>query len=1348
MKLKNVEDVYPLSSLQQGILFHSLYAPGSEAYVEQVGWTCAESFNGAAFAEAWRQVMARHPALRAVFFREQLKQPLQVVRRQVELPCERHDWGDVAAAEREERLSAFLAADRRRGFDLTKAPLMRLSQIRLAAGYQFVWTYHHLLLDGWSVALVLREVFQLYQALCDGIRFELEERRPFRDYIAWLHQQDAKLAEAYWRERLRGFAAQTPLGAERIHGDAAASEPESYRTQQSQLTPAATEKLRAFARQQQLTLATLVEGAWALLLARYSGEREAVFGTVVNGRPATLPGAETMIGLFINTLPLRAAVPADAQCVPWLKELQRQRIEMRQYEHSALAQIHEWSDVPGGQPLFRSIVAFDNAPDDAAMNEGTEGVISNVFRANTNTSYPLTVGVVAGRALSLHLTYDERRFDADAIARMAAHLENLLMGFAQDATQRLSDLPMLQQCERQQLLMDWCATAIHYPEEASIPRLFQAQVERSPAATAVTFAGEHLTYAELNHRSNQLAHYLRSLGVGAETLVGVYAERSLEMVVGLMGILKAGAAYVPLDPAHPKQSLAFMLADANVPVLLTQHHLADSLPEHGVQVLLLDESGDAEWMAFGDENPQVAPEPDSIAYAIYTSGSTGQPKAALNTHRAIANRLLWMQDAYGLTAGDAVLQKTPFTFDVSVWEFFWPLITGARLVMAEPGGHQDSDYLNALIANQHITTVHFVPSMLAVFLESEELEQCRSLKRVICSGEALSFDLQQRFFSRLDAQLHNLYGPTEAAVDVTFWQCERDGADWTVPIGRPIANIRIYLLDRELQPVPVGVPGELHIGGTGLARGYLRRPALTAEKFIPDPFSSAAGGRLYKTGDLARYRADGAIEFLGRLDHQVKIRGFRIELGEVEARLSQHPSVQEVAVVAHAEQAGDNRLVAYVTAAPGQRPKPAELRRFLSEQSPQYMVPSAFVVLERLPLTHNGKLDRRALPAPGAARPALDEAPVAPRTAAEQTLVAVWAEVLGIDQVGIRDNFFELGGDSIISMQIVARAKQEGLNFAPRDLFAHQTIAELAAITASVTAPQAPQGTITGPLPLAPMQRWFFEQQPLDPHHFNQAVWLEARQTLDARLLEQAIQKLLAHHDALRLRFTPDAQGWRQVNAASEEAAVFLHADLSELPEAEREEATGAAAAELQASLNLSSDPLLRAALFDYGAAQPARLLLVIHHLAVDGVSWRILLADLQSAYEQLRHGTEVKLPPKTTPFKQWAERLTEYARSEAIAAEANYWLAESGKAVPPLPLDFPGGENSMASARAVTVSLSVEETRALLQDVPRAYHTQINDALLTGLAQVFARWTGQNNLLLNLEGHGRENPFAEIDVT
>ncbi|WP_437832128.1 amino acid adenylation domain-containing protein [Sorangium sp. So ce1153] len=1069
---RGVEDVYPLSPLQQGLLFHSLWEPGSGVYVEQVTCRLEGALDLDAFRRAWEAVVEHHGVLRTTFAWEGADEPLQIVRRgdaagAVEIELE--DVRGAGAEEQRARMAARIDADRARGFDLARGPLTRVSLLRLGdEAYHVLWSHHHLLLDGWAASLVLQDAFAAYDALRSGRPVALSARRRYREYIGWLRARDAGAEEPFWRGALSGFSAATPLPLDGV-GRATREARETcetltdgasgYGAKIVALSEAATARLQRFAQQHRVTTSTLVQAAWALLLSRAARNDDVLFGITVAGRSAPLAGIEAMVGLFINTLPLRVAVPQAATVAGWLRELQQTTTELGAHEHTPLAQARAYSAIPAGQPLFESLLVFENYPTDPRTQEGLPGLGVRDVAFADQTNYPLTLAVLPGGQLQLRLSYDRRRFDEEAASRLLGLVEEALRQLTRRPEAKVGELSLPGELESRRVVKEWNATERAYPDERRVHELFEAQVERTPDAVAVIFDEKRLSYRELNQRANQVAHALRRRGVAPDGLVAIAAERSVEMVVGLLGILKAGGAYVPIDPEYPADRIAFMLEDAAAPVLLSQWPVASRLPAHRAKVLCLDVD-----RAQIDREPTgnlgIPVSPDHLAYTIYTSGSTGRPKGAGNSHRGLLNRLQWMQERYGLTAEDRVLQKTPFSFDVSVWEFFWPLITGAGLVVARPGDHRDGERLVELITRHSVTTLHFVPPMLQAFLETPGADSCRSLRRVICSGEALPAELARRCFERLpDAELHNLYGPTEASIDVTAWACRPEDA--AVPIGHPIANTQIYLLDRHGQPVPAGVPGELHIGGVGLARGYHRRPALTAERFVPDPFGAAPGGRLYRTGDLARHRPDGAIEFLGRLDHQVKIRGLRVELGEIEARLLQHPDVHEAVVVARDEAHGGKRLVAYVAGRDGSALEPEALRAWLAETLPAYMVPAPIVALDRLPLSPNGKVDRRALPAPEAA--ALGHRPyVAPRTEAERILAEVWAEVLHRAQVGVEDNFFELGGDSIVTLQVIARAAQRGLRLTPKLLFEHPTVAEAAA---QLTVADAPEEAPPAPPP-------------------------------------------------------------------------------------------------------------------------------------------------------------------------------------------------------------------------------------------------------------------------------------------
>ncbi|HEX8087661.1 MAG TPA: amino acid adenylation domain-containing protein, partial [Blastocatellia bacterium] len=660
--------------------------------------------------------------------------------------------------------------------------------------------------------------------------------------------------------------------------------------------------------------------------------------------------------------------------------------------------------------------------------------------------------------------------------------------------------------------------------------MVEQQARLRPDRVAVSFDGKQMSYGELNERANRLGRYLMKRGAGPERLVGVMLERGAEMVVALLGVLKAGCGYVPLEASYPVERLEYMVADSGAEMVVSEGRLIGGVDVGGVEVVRIDEERE-EIEKESEEEVRTGVSVGNVAYVIYTSGSTGRPKGVMITHRAIVNRLLWERRAYPLDESDRILQITSLNFDVSVCEIFAPLTSGAQLIIAEPEGHKDSAYIVRMIAEHGVTFINLVPSMLQVLLDEPGLDSCKSLRRVYCGGEVMPVHLKERFFKRLSATLLNLYGPTESTVDSTYWVCRPDDGHDAVPIGRPIDNIEIYLLGARLEPVPAGIAGELYIGGEGLARCYLRRPELTAESFIPDPFSERPGARLYRSGDMARWLPDGNISFIGRSDEQVKIRGLRIEPGEIEKVLALHASVRNAVVTVRTDARGNKRLAAYVCADPDNSLTAGRLREFAKERLPDYMVPTWFVMMKALPLMPNGKIDKGALPAPEQAGAESEQSYVAPRNRVEETLAEIWMRLLGAERVGIHDNFFHLGGDSILSIQIVARANDAGLRLSPRLLFQHQTIAELAAAAGTVAAAGADQQPVTGELPLTPIQCWFFGQAFPEPHHWNQAVMLESNHALDSSVMEQVVEHILERHDALRLRFYRDSNTWRQVNA-------------------------------------------------------------------------------------------------------------------------------------------------------------------------------------------------------------------------
>jgi amino acid adenylation domain-containing protein len=1042
----NGVEVSELSPLQAGILYHGVEDDGAGVYVVRLHFVLRGTLDTAAFSEAWRQVVDRHPVLRSSFSRA--GEMRQHAHRTVELPFEYQDWRALPEEEKCHRFEARMRKEGRLGFDLVRPPLLRLF---LACwdetSHHLLLSHHHILMDGWSRPVLFRDLQICYEALRQGRRASLAPPRPYREYVEWLAARDLSEGKRFWRTALQGFRAPTPLGVDQRLLPAEGEEPYGKLTRR--LSGPATDRLLAFARQNRVTPNTVAQGAWALLLSRYSREEDVVFGAVTLARPPELEGFEETVGLFINTLPARVRVSPGDHVGAWLRRLQLDQVEAREHACSPLYRIRQWSEVPAGAPLFESLIAFENVPD--VSEPAGDGLCMELAEARDWTNYALTLEVETGDRLGLILLFDRRRFDEAVAERALGHLEVLLLGLTADPEARLRELPVLTEDERRQIVVEWNETARQYPREPRLHHLIEAQAARTPERPAVKHAGEVITYRELNRRANALAGRLRERGVRPDTLVGVCMERSLELVVALLAVLKAGGAYVPLDPDNPRARLAFLVEDAQAPLVLTQRQLQPALPTTGAEVLIVDADAANEGREKDEGNLPGLAGSDDLAYVIYTSGSTGQPKGVMISHRSICNRLLWGQDEYGLTPEDRVLQKTPFSFDVSVPELFWPLMTGALLVVARHRGHRDSRYLVDVIREEAITTVHFVPSMLQALLDEPGIAECRSLRRVFCSGEALSRELQDRVLDRLGTELHNLYGPTEAAVEVTHWRCRRDGPAHTVPIGHPVANTQLHVLDPGGQPVPVGVAGELHIGGVQLARGYWRREALTAERFVPNPLCRD-GSRLYRTGDLARYLPDGSIEFLGRLDDQFKIRGFRVELGEIEHHLGQHASVGEGVVDCRVAASGDRRLVAYVVPVEGGGPTGGasrehlggELREFLSLVLPDYMVPSTYVLLEALPRTTSGKVDRRNLPEPSATRSG--KPLLVPSSQMERTVAEVWREVLEIEEVRPDDNFFDLGGHSLLALKAATRLEaRTGVRVHSRDMV-FQTLRQVAAV--------------------------------------------------------------------------------------------------------------------------------------------------------------------------------------------------------------------------------------------------------------------------------------------------------------
>ena len=1042
--IREIEDSYPLSPMQHGMLFESLYSPRSGVNIVQMICSLPEKVDIPVFKEAWQRIIRHHPVLRTSFHFECVEEPTQHVHKQVQLSFYEYEWTDLSGSEADKRLEEFLREDRLRGFDLSAAPLMRFSLIRISVdAFRFIWTFHHALLDGRSFMEILKEAFSLYDALKAGSDMRLESRRSFRDYIEWQCRQDFSEGIEFWKRQLRDFSTAKPFDMAR----ALPSGNRGYGTQETYLPASLTADLKAFAQRHDLTLNTLIQGAWALLLSRYTGGKDVVFGAARACRHLPLEGLGAMVGLFINTVPVRVGTASGTRVLPWLKGLRSQWLEMRRYEHVPLITIKSCAEVPADRPLFESLLVFENQSPDAFMRAqcGSWGLRKCSIREKTG--FPVSLGVFTGQEIGIKIQYDKDRFDDDMASRIPGYIKTLLENMIIYPEKTLSEMPLLSAAEMHTMLIEWNGKKVDFPEDRCIHQLCEEWACCTPEETAVVFEGQSLRYVELNRASNCLADYLIRQGVSSNELVGVCLDRSLEMVIAVLGVLKAGAAYLPLDPAYPRERLSFMLKDAQARRVLSIRRFAGMLTGSEYSTILLDQDIDIT-TSENDGAPPGRSDPENLAYVMYTSGSTGKPKGVMISHRNVVG-FLYSYKHVTLDGEKRIgTMVAPFCFDTSVEEMFSTLCFGGTLHIIRPEHSSDAGYFASYLVEHNITTAYNMPDVLPDIAEClRGMKERLRLKCLITGLAPKKQRVLQHFRDLSDGiRILNAYGPTEVTYGATAYEfISATEPDKDVPIGRPFPNYEVYIVDADLQPVPVGVTGEILIGGVGLSRGYLNSPELTAAKFIPHPFDKRPEARLYRTGDLGRYLHDGNIEFLGRIDDQVKIRGYRVEPAEIEASLLLHPDVRQAAVAVREIRPGDKRLIAYVVLKDGWILAAKELRGFLKEKLPGYMIPSAFEVLDALPLMPNGKIDRQALPAPDLSGGIDEAAYTPPRTYIEEMLTGIWAEVLGMDRVGIHNNFFESGGHSLMITRLFSLIEKEyGFRIPPSVLFQSPTVEQLA----------------------------------------------------------------------------------------------------------------------------------------------------------------------------------------------------------------------------------------------------------------------------------------------------------------
>ncbi len=1352
---QNIDDIYPLTPLQNGILFETLYAPQAGVYTEQFGYTFEGFLDVSAFQTAWEQVIQRHAVLRTGFFWDEFEKPLQVVRKIVELPWQELDWSALTPTEQTSQWDLLIQQDRERGFALDKAPLMRMTLIQLGDNhYSFLWSHHHILMDGWCMPHLFQELIACYEAnLSQKVVPTPVRPRPFRDYIRWLQQQDRTPAQQFWTQHLANFTDPTLLNVD--SPSATNSKSAGYEQKLTHLSTELSTGLQKFARNHRLTLNTIFQGAWALLLARYCHEDDVLFGATVSGRPPELVGVETMIGLFINTVPVRVRLEGSEWLTNWLQRLQSDQREREQYAFHGLTEVQGWSEIPAGTPLFESLLVFENYPLDEALTPEQslphlKVKSSGIFE---KTNYPLTVIAAPGQQMTLRFYFQANRFHTTTVDRMAQHLEQILTNMIRAPKQPLHTISMLSETERQQLLFDWNASHSEdlpsSQQSVGVHQWFERQAQQTPDAIAVRYeAKESLTYAELETRANRVAHRLQTSGVGPESLVGLCVERSLDMVVGLLGILKAGAAYVPLDPSYPVERLTLMLETSKASVLLTQHRLWESLALSFEGTCLFLDAETETWASFPTTPPRQTASLEHAAYVLFTSGSTGTPKGVVLEQRALSNLIEWqLQNMHTQSAAPTTLQFAPFSFDVSFQEIFSTLCLGATLHLVSNEVRRDMEALVGYVI-QHRVERLFLPFIaLQQFAETVVQSQCwpNSLQQIITAGEQLQITpaLETLFEHLPGCVLSNHYGPTESHV-ITAYDLTGPPSAWPrlPPIGYPVANSQVYLLDAHQQPVPPGVRGELYLGGVQLARGYLNRPDLTDERFIPNPLGP---GRLYKTGDLGRLQwscdtKQPLLEFLGRKDHQVKIRGFRIELGEIEATLSHHPSVQQCAVVVREISRANKQLLAYVvleevTEQELLESMDGDIRSFLSDRLPEYMVPTHVVVLEDFPLTPSGKVDRRSLPTPeqGEGGEALPQNPT------EMKVAALWESVLGLEGVSLKDNFFDLGGHSLLATQVVSRARREFLIELPlKSLFDAPTLEEftctIGRLQRSASRPPLPpicraDRHLRLPLSYAQQRLWFLAHLEGPSATYNMPMVLQIQGSLDVEALQKSLNAIVQRHEVLRTT----------LHGEEEQPYQKIHTNRSlklEIVEASGETELSPAVQncireEARHPFDLSQDLMLRSKLLHVSDTNHI-LLLTMHHIASDGWSVGVLVHEVTTFYESFTQGKQASLPELSVQYADYAVWQRQWLSGAHLEKQLDYWKQQlSGAPVhSELPFDFSELDREDNRGRNIPLTLS-PELSAALHKLSHDTGCTLFMTLLTAFQSLLYRYSGQSDFVI-----------------
>lgn len=1313
---------YAVSSVEKRMYAIQEQNPDSIAYNVTFRVNLSGSIKTSAVEKALQKLVLRHEVFRTSYH----LQNGQVVKTiQPEVPFSLHE---------EERESWIGSVDEQisrqiKPFDLSQAPLLRAGLIRTSEEAILWIDAHHIVLDGVSKSIFLQEL----QDLLDGRELS-PINKEYKDFTYWQNEwfntEDFKNQLAYWEERLQGELPITQLPIK----DRPANLTFDGAVKLLWLDEEWTKRLKKLAIQHDVTLFMMLLTVVSIWLSKYNSEDHRVLlGTVADGRQH--PDISNVVGMFTNTLPLLLSLDEEKDLSSNVRDVKKQVLQSLEHQYVPFEKIVEVAPHKrerNQHPLFDVMFILQTSA--SSILEERQQHLNNGI-----SKFDLTLEAEEKQnKLCIAFEYNTNLFDETTIEQLISQFQNILYQAIRESNRPIKYYELLTKQQWGQLFSMVNDTKKMFPLNQTILQIFEERVLAIPDQTALIYGEQRVTYQELNRRVNQLAHFLRSKGAQREDLIAIMADRSIEMVVGILGILKAGSAYLPLDPLSPKERLSFIFRNSGSKWLLTQSKYMDKASFTEAVIDLEDQSS----YSIETSNPTHINSPNDLAYVLYTSGSTGQPKGVMIEHSSLLNILFALQQEYPLLEDDVFLFKTTYTFDVSLTEIFGWILGGGKLAILEPEAEKDPHQLWEAIIKYGVTHINFVPSMLSPFVDFvAEKAQSNKLRYIFSAGEAISADLVKKIYQVFpDIKLENIYGPTESTIYATKYSLPKDHLGSLVPIGKPLANIHAFILNKHYQLQPIGVPGELCLAGAGLARGYLNNAELTKASFIEHPFDP--GKKLYKTGDLARLRADGNIEYLGRMDRQIKIRGFRIELDEIRYHLLQDESIRDAVVVARTDRHQQPYLCAYFLSE--KEWTVGALRRLLESKLPEYMIPSYFVQMDQFPLTSSGKVDYKSLPEPDDSVKHEEEY-IAPRNEMEKTIASIWADVLGLEKVGVRNNFFHLGGDSIKGLQIISHLNKLNLQVTLKDFFQYPTIEQLVPYV-QTNEIEVDQGTVVGDVEFTPIQKYFFERVKTDAHHWNQAMMIYRKEGFDFHLVRQTMEQIVIHHDALRMVYRQKNGVMTQMNRGTQEGelcscAIYDFTDEPNVYERIVEEANY-----IQASIDLQKGPLVKCVLFK--TSEGDHLLIAIHHLVIDGVSWRILLEDFEHGYKQAMKGEPIRFPEKTHSYQTWAQRLKAYAQSEELLKEVDYWKQIDRVPVRPLPKDNISSSNLEQDTETASVKLAIEDTENLLRHAHHAYHTEVNDLLLTALGRTIAEWTGEQHVAIFMEGHGREEVVKGVNVT